>query len=62
MKRKMPNCARVWKQLDDFLVLNLAPNVFDRAVNSYLLRHSHLEGKCRIHFSIAWHANGVRVS
>jgi hypothetical protein len=62
MKRKMPNCARVWKHLDDFVVPNLALNVFDRAVYSFLLRHSHLEGKRRLHFSIAWLANGVRVS
>jgi hypothetical protein len=58
----MPNCARVWKQLDDFLVPNLSLNVFDRAVYSYLLRHSHLEGKRRLLFSIAWLAKGIRVS
>lgn len=62
MKRKMLNCARVWKHLDDFVVPNLALNVFDRAVYSFLLRHSQLEGKRRLHFSIAWLANGVRVS
>jgi 5-methylcytosine-specific restriction endonuclease McrA len=62
MKSKMPNSALVWKQLDDFLVPNLALNVFDRAVYSYLLRHSRLEGKCRLRFSIAWLASGVRVS
>lgn len=62
MKRKMPNCAVVWKHLDDFVVPNLALNVFDRAVYSFLLRHSHLEGQRRLHFSIAWLARGVRVS
>jgi hypothetical protein len=61
MKSKIPNCARVWKQLDDFVVPNLALNAFDRAAYSYLLRHSRLEGQRRLHFSLAWLANGVRV-
>ena len=52
----------VWKQLDDHLVPNLALNVFDRAVYSFLLRHTRLEGKRRLHFSMAWLARGVRVS
>jgi hypothetical protein len=62
MKNKKLDVALICKHLDDFLVPNLALNVFDRAVYSYLLRHSHLEGKRRLRFSIAWVANGVRIS
>ncbi len=62
MKTKIPDAALVWKQLDDILVPRLALGVIDRAVYSYLLRHSHLEGKSRIRFSILWLARGVRLS
>ena len=62
MPTKKPNAALVWKQLDDFLVPSLALGVIDRAVYSYLLRHSRLEGKLRLRFSIAWLARGVRIS
>ena len=44
------------------VVPNLALNVLDRAVYSNLLRHSHLEGRRRLHFSLPWLANGVRIS
>jgi HNH endonuclease len=62
MKNSKSNPARVWKQLDDFVVPNLALNVFDRAVYSFLLRHTRLEGKRRLLFSMAWLARGVRIS
>ena len=61
MKLKIPNGARVWKQLDDIVVPNLSLNTIDRAVYSYLLRHSRLEGKCRLCFSLLWLARGVRL-
>jgi hypothetical protein len=62
MKNKMPNVAHVWKQLEDSLVPRLGLNVIDRAVYSYLFRHSRLEGKSRLHFSLTWLARGVRLS
>ncbi len=62
MTNNKPNPARVWKQLDDFVVPNLALNVFDRSVYSFLLRHTRLEGKRRLLFSMAWLARGVRIS
>jgi 5-methylcytosine-specific restriction endonuclease McrA len=62
MNNKKPNAALVWKHLDDFLVPRLPLNVIDRAVYSYLLRHSRLEGKPRVRFSITWLARGVRIS
>lgn len=54
MKRKMPNAAHVWKQLDDFVVPNLRLNVIDRAVYSHLLRHTRLECRHRLCFSQLW--------
>jgi hypothetical protein len=62
MKKKSPNAALTWKQLDDFVVPKLALNVLDRAAYSYLLRHTHLEGRRRLHFSLPWLAHGVRIS
>lgn len=62
MKKKRPNAALVWKHVDDFVVPNLGLNVLDRAVYSYLLRHSYLEGRRRLHFSLPWLAHGVRIS
>lgn len=59
---KKPNAERVWKQLDDFVVPKLGLSVIDRAAYSYLLRHSRLEGKVRIRFSIPWLGRGIRMS
>lgn len=53
--------GRVWKQVDDDVVPQLRLSVIDRAVYSYLLRHSHLEGKPRVKFTVAWLANGTRL-
>ena len=62
MKNEKPDAERVWKQLDDVVVPRLAMSVIDRAVYSYLLRHSHLEGRRQIEFSISWLARGARLS
>jgi HNH endonuclease len=48
--------------LDDLLVPRLHLGPIDRAAYSYLLRHSRLEGKLRVRFSIPWLARGIRVS
>lgn len=61
MNNKNLDAARVWKQLDDDVVPQLKLSVIDRAVYSYLLRHSRLEGKLRIRFAISWLAHGVRL-
>ena len=59
MKTKKPNAEHVWKQVDDLLVprLRLAP--IDRATYCYLLRHSRLEGKLQLRFSMPWLARGI---
>lgn len=66
MKNKIPNAApdaaQVWKQMEDFLAPQLRLSVLDRSVYSHLLRHSRLEGKLRLRFSVQWLARAVRVS
>src|SRR5215475_8840171 len=62
MKTRKIDAVVVWKHIDDSLVPRLELNVIDRAVYSYLLRHSHLEGKRHLRFSMAWLARGIRVS
>jgi 5-methylcytosine-specific restriction endonuclease McrA len=57
-----PNAAQIWKQMEDILVPRLRLSVLDRSVYSHLLRHSRLEGKLRLRFSIQWLARAVRVS
>jgi predicted DNA-binding transcriptional regulator len=54
MKNKKPNAELVWKQLEDVLVPRLRLSITDRVVYSNLVRHSRLEGKPRLRFSIPW--------
>ena len=61
MNNKKLDAGRVWKQVDDDVVPQLKLSVIDRAVYSYLLRHSHLEGKPRVRFTVAWLAYGTRL-
>lgn len=62
MKNKKLNAVHVWKQLEDLLVPRLHLSVFERAVYSHLLRHSWLEGRPELRFSILWLARGACVS
>ncbi|MGB7280711.1 MAG: HNH endonuclease signature motif containing protein [Candidatus Acidiferrum sp.] len=62
MKNKKPNAELVWKQLEDQLAPRLRLSVIDRTVYAHLLRHSRLEGKLRLHFSIMWLARNIRLS
>ncbi len=59
MKPEKPNAEQIWKQLDDLLVprLRLAP--IDRAAYCHLLRHTRLEGKLQLRFSMPWLARGI---
>jgi len=59
---KKPNAEQLWKHLEDHLVPRLHLNVIDRAVYSHLVRHSRLEGRRRLRFSIAWLARGTQLS
>ena len=62
MKNEKPDAERVWKQLEDVVVPHLCLSVVDRAIYSHLLRHSRLEGKAQLRFSIGWLARGTRLS
>ena len=62
MKTKKPNAEQIWKQLEDLLVPRLRLSTIDRAVYSHLLRHTRLEGRARLRFSIAWLARAARLS
>src|SRR6266404_2490084 len=62
MKNKKLNASRIWKHFEDFLIPRLRLSITDRAVYSHLLRHSRLEGRTRLRFSIAWLARGARLS
>ena len=62
MKNKKPDAAQIWKQFEDHLVPRLRLSVIERAVYSHLLRHTHLEGRRRLRFSIARLARGAGLS
>jgi 5-methylcytosine-specific restriction endonuclease McrA len=62
MKNKKPNAALVWKQLEDQVVPCLRLSVIERIVYSHLLRHSRLEGKLRLRFSLMWLGRNIRLS
>ena len=62
MNNTKVNAAQVWKQFEDLLIPRLHLSVHDRAVYSHLLRHSRLEGKLRLRFSIRWLARSARLS
>ena len=62
MKNKKPNAEFVWKQLEDHLAPDLDLTAIERTVYAHLLRHSRLEGKLRLRFSIRWLARNVRLS
>ena len=62
MKNRRINPGVIWKQLEDVLVPRLRLSVIDRAAYSHLFRHSRLEGRPRLRFSMVWLARGIRVS
>src|SRR6266852_3970685 len=62
MKNKTLNVGQIWKQFEDSLAPRLGFSTVDRAVYSHLLRHSRLEGKVRLRFSILWLARDIRLS
>ncbi len=62
MKNKKLNAVQVWKQFEDVLAPRLRLTPIDRAVYSHLLRHSLLEGKRRLRFSVIWLARNLSLS
>lgn len=57
MKSKTIDAAQVWKDFEDVLAPRLPR--FERAIYSHLLRHTVLEGKARLRFSIQWLARSA---
>jgi 5-methylcytosine-specific restriction endonuclease McrA len=62
MKNHKPDAQLLWKQLEEDLVPRLGLNLPERVVYAHLLRHSRLEGKRQLRFSIVWLARSVRLS
>ena len=54
-----PNAEQVWKDFEDQLAPGLRLCPMDRVVYSHLLRHSRLEGRLRLQFTIGWLARGT---
>jgi hypothetical protein len=52
----------LWKQIEDVVVPQLRLSVIDHVVYSHLVRHSRLEGKRRLRFSILWLARNIHLS
>jgi hypothetical protein len=52
MQNKKLNPKLLWMQFEDVLAPRLGLTVWDRAVYSYLLRHSLVVGKLRLHFAV----------
>ena len=62
MNRKKLNTTRLCKQFTDVLFPRLRLSLTDRAVYFYLLRHTRLEGRPRLHCSMPWIARGLGIS
>ena len=62
MKRKKLNLKHLWIQFEDFLYPRLRLSITDRAVYSHLIRHSRLEGRLQLGFSMPWLARGIGIS
>jgi hypothetical protein len=62
MTNKKLDGVEVWKQFEDLAVPRLELSVFERAAYAHLLRHTRLEGRLRLCFSIPGLARGARLS
>lgn len=62
MKDEKLEAVEVWKELEDDLAPRLKLDVIEHRVYVHLLRHTRLEGKRRLRFSIPWLARGIALS
>jgi 5-methylcytosine-specific restriction endonuclease McrA len=60
--QKEIDAKALWKLVEDVVVPRLRLGVIDHIVYMHLLRHSRLEGKRRLHFSIPWLAQNINLS
>jgi hypothetical protein len=56
------DAGALWKQIEDVAVPRLRLSAIDHVVYSHLLRHSRLEGKRSLRFSIPWLARNIQLS
>lgn len=61
MNNKKPNAVQLWKEIDDVVVPTLRLSPVDRVVYAHLVRHTVLEGKTRLRFSMAWLGRGTNL-
>ena len=59
MNHKVMDGIEIWKQFEDLLIPELRLSGLERAVYSYLVRHSRLEGKARLTLSMGALARGA---
>lgn len=59
MPNEERNAEQIWKQMQDVLIPRLRLTVSERAVYCYILRHSYLEGRRSLQFSISWLGRGA---
>src|SRR5258706_1228779 len=62
MLNKKQNAKLLWMQFEDVLAPRLGPTVKERAVCSYLLRHSLVVGKLRLQFAVMSLARSLGLS
>ena len=62
MKNQKLNAVQVWKQTEDLLIPQAPLDLVERALYYHLLRHTRLEGKPGLRFSIYWLAGSAHVS
>jgi HNH endonuclease len=62
MKTNELDPRHLWKQLEDVLAPRLRLTAIEHVVYSHLLRHSLLEGKRRLRFSLIWLARNLGIS
>jgi 5-methylcytosine-specific restriction endonuclease McrA len=62
MQTKKVNAQLLWMQFEDVLAPRLDLTVKERAVYSYLLRHSLVVGKLRVQFAVTSLARTLRIS
>jgi len=60
--QKEVDAKALWRQMEDVVAPRLRLGVIDHVVYMHLLRHSHLEGKRRLRFSIPWLAHNINLS
>ena len=61
-KKQKIDAAEVWKQMEDLAIPCLRLSAHERAAYYHLLRHSHIEGKPQLCFSIRWLARSACLS